>query len=417
MANDSTVKALSGARLILGVSGSIAAYKSALLIRQFKKAGAEVRVVMTPSATEFITPLTLGTLAESKVLTEVFPENAAGSWTQHVELGLWADLFIVAPATANTVAKLAHGHCDSMLTATALSARCPVMVCPAMDHDMYEHPATQANLERLESFDYQVLGSEHGELASGLVGMGRLPEPEVIARKAARLLEKTGKNEKKPQPLQGQKVLVTAGPTREPLDPVRFLSNPSSGKMGFAVAQKAAQAGAAVTLVTGPTELSTPLKVRRVDVTTTEEMYRAVLEASDADIVVMTAAVSDFRPVQQAESKIKKDGATMTLELERTPDILAALGARKRAGQLLVGFALETDNGPAYAREKLRKKNLDWIVLNNPTEPGAGFGTDTNRVTLFGRSGEEIKFSILSKEQVADKIIDKVAEAVANAGS
>lgn len=405
-----------GSRLILGVTGSIAAYKAAELIRLVKKAGADVRVLMTEDAGEFITPLTLGTLAESEVLTDIFPENAAGSWTKHVSLGRWAHLMIVAPATANTIAKLAHGQCDSMLTATALSARCPILVCPAMDHDMYEHPATKANLDRLRSYGYEILAPEYGELASGLTGTGRLPAPEAIADRAAQLLqpseETLGTAE---QPLGGQRVLVTAGPTREPLDPVRFISNHSTGTMGYALAARAARLGADVTLVSGPTALSTPPGVARVDVTTTDEMYEAVMDRADAELIIMSAAVSDFRPAASSSSKIKKTNGELTLQLEQTTDILLEVGRRKREGQTLVGFALETDAGLERAREKLNRKNLDWIVLNNPNEPGAGFGPETNRVTLLGRDGTEENIPKMDKKQVAAVILDRVVESMADA--
>lgn len=404
------------AKLILGVTGSIAAYKAAELIRLFKKAGAEVRVLMTEDAAQFISPLTLGTLAESEVLTEIFPENVEGSWTKHISLGRWADLMVIAPATANTVAKLASGQCDSMLTATALSARCPLLVCPAMDHDMYEHPATKANLERLGTYGYDVLSPAYGELASGLTGMGRLPDPQAIVDRAGRLLTPSEQTlGAKQGSLAGRHVLVTAGPTREPLDPVRFISNHSTGTMGYALAEEAARRGASVTLVSGPTALSTPDGVSRIDVTTTDEMYRAVMEHLGADLIIMSAAVSDFRPAQSSTSKIKKTGGELSLQLEQTPDILFEAGRQKREGQTLVGFALETDQGMERAREKLKRKNLDWIVLNNPNEPGAGFGTDTNRVMLLGRDGTEENVPKMDKKQLAGVIIDRVVESMPDA--
>ncbi|ARA93833.1 phosphopantothenoylcysteine decarboxylase [Rhodothermaceae bacterium RA] len=408
MAASVPARPLEGRRLLLGVTGGIAAYKAAVLVRLFKKAGAEVQVLMTPDATRFITPLTLGTLSEREVLIEIFPENADGSWTKHVGLGLWADLFVVAPATAQTVAKLAHGFCDTMLTATALAARCPLLICPAMDHDMYRHPATRANLERLRSYGYEVMEAAHGELASGLVGEGRLPEPEAIFDRVVAML--AGATEAAGS-LAGRHVLVTAGPTREALDPVRYLTNHSTGTMGFALAEAAARRGARVTLVAGPTALPTPPGVTRVDVVTAEEMHAAVQAHRDADLVIGAAAVSDFAPEAVSPSKIKKTGAEMVLRLRPTPDILAALGREKRPGQVLVGFALETDDGPANARRKLEAKNLDWIVLNDPKEPGAGFGPGTNRVTLLARDGTVEDLPRMPKRAVAEAILERVMAA------
>ena len=347
---------IDGKHIILGISGGIAAYKTAELIRLYKKGGAEVRVVMTHSASKFVAPLTLGTLAESEVLTEIFPENEDGSWTKHVNLGLWADLFVVAPATAHTIATLANGLCDSMLSAVALSARCPLLICPSMDHDMFVHPATQANLEQLDSFGYHILEPDHGELASGLIGQGRLPEPEEIFRQSTAIMR--AKNTTAKKYLSGKRVLVTAGPTVESLDPVRFISNRSSGRMGYAIASVALELGADVDLVTGPTSLETPAGANVVRVESAAEMYEAVQSRLDADIVVMAAAVADFTPGDYSSSKIKKNGDDdpMRLNLVRTKDILAETGKQKRQGQVLVGFALETDNGLENARAKLQKK-------------------------------------------------------------
>jgi len=398
---------LKNRKLLLGVTGGIAAYKAAELVRLFKKADAEVQVLMTPDAARFITPLTLGTLSERAVLTEIFPDNEDGSWTKHVELGLWADLFVVAPATAQTLAKLAHGFSDSMLTATALAARCPMLVCPAMDHDMYLHPATQANLDRLRSFGYEVMPPGFGALASGLTGHGRMPEPSEIF---ARVHEKLADRATAETSFSGQKVLVTAGPTREALDPVRFLTNHATGTMGFALAEAAARRGADVTLVSGPTSLPTPPGVTRVDVVSANDMHRAAQAHKDADFVIAAAAVADFTPETTSTSKIKKSGDAMTLHLRATPDILAVLGREKRPGQVLVGFALETDDGPANARRKLEKKNLDWIVLNNPTEEGAGFGPGTNRVTLIHRSEEAEQLPLMPKRDVAEALLDRITE-------
>jgi phosphopantothenoylcysteine decarboxylase/phosphopantothenate--cysteine ligase len=395
---------MNGRRILLGVTGGIAAYKTAELVRLFKKAGAEVRVVMTPDATRFVTPLTLGTLSENEVHVEIFPENEAGSWTKHVALGLWADLYLIAPLTAQTLAKLVAGACDSMLTAVALTARCPMMVCPAMDHDMYIHPAIGANLDTLTSRGVAVMEAEHGELASGLVGQGRLPAPERIFERAAEVLAEQARSGA--GPLAGKKVLVTAGPTRERIDPVRFISNHSTGTMGFELARAAARRGAEVVLVSGPVSLATPDGVRRVDVESTADMQDAVMTHAEADIVIMAAAVADFTPAAPSDSKVKKDGAGRELALSPTPDILAGLGAVKRDGQRLVGFALETDNGLEHAKGKLERKRLDWIVLNNPKEAGAGFGTGTNRVTLLSAEGRRVDLPVLPKTDVAEAILE-----------
>jgi len=403
---------LKGRKLLVGVTGGIAAYKVTNLIRLFKKAGAEVQVLMTPSATRFITPLTLGTLSEREVLIEIFPENEDGSWTKHVHLGLWADLFIICPGTAQTIAKLAHGFCDSMITAVALSARCPLLVCPAMDHDMYVHPSTQANLDILRSYGYEVMEPDHGLLASGLTGQGRLPEPADIFTHAVHKLGIAQTPLSDSQTLAGKKVLVTAGPTREPLDPVRFLSNHSTGTMGYALAEAAVQRGGTVTLISGPTKLATPANVTRIDITTADDMHAAVQQHKDADLVIMAAAIADFAPETIATSKIKKNGEAMTVRLRRTPDVLAALGHEKREGQVLVGFAMETDDARANAQRKLETKNLDWIVLNNLHEPGAGFGTTTNRVTLMHHSGASEDLPLMAKKEVADALLQCITDAV-----
>jgi phosphopantothenoylcysteine decarboxylase/phosphopantothenate--cysteine ligase len=402
--------ALSDRHLLLGVTGSIAAYKAAPLVRHFKTAGAEVQVLMTPSAERFVSPLTLGTLSEGEVLTEIFPDNEAGSWTKHVTLGEWADLFVVAPATAQTIAKLAHGFCDSMLTATALSARCPLLVCPAMDREMYRHPTTQDNLDRLREIGYEVMPAAHGELASGLEGQGRLPEPEAIRdRVAALLAEHAGLEGAENRSLAGQSVLVTAGPTREPLDPVRVFTNRSTGTMGFALARAAAERGGDVTLVSGPTSLSPPDGVEVVSVETAEEMHEAVQARRDAaDVVFMAAAVADYTPAERSPTKRKKEDGHLVLHLRRTPDILKTLGTNKRSEQVLVGFALETGNGRENARRKLEDKNLDWIVLNDLTEEGAGFGPSTNRVTLLSRDGTAEELPLMPKSEVAAAILDRV---------
>lgn len=410
---------LSDSRLLLGVTGSIAAYKAASLVRRFKQDGAEIRVLMTPDAERFITPLTLGTLSGEEVLTDIFPDAAADDWTKHVTLGQWADLFVVAPATAQTIAKLAHGFCDTMLTATALSARCPLLVCPAMDREMYRHRSTQDNLERLREIGYHVLPAAHGELASGLVGRGRMPEPEVIRDRAAELLSETsergpassGTSASRHDDLANTSVLVTAGPTQEPLDPVRVFTNRSTGTMGYALAEAAARRGGDVTLVTGPTLLSAPEGVDVVHVGTAEEMNDAVqARREDADLVLMAAAVADYTPTDPSSSKRKKEDDEWVLHLRRTPDILRMVGDNKRPDQVLVGFALETENGHANARRKLQEKNLDWIVLNNPTEEGAGFGPSTNRVVLLSQDGSTEELPTMPKTEVAHAILDRVRD-------
>jgi len=432
-------------RIVLGVTGSIAAYKSALLVRLLKKAGADVQVLMTEGAARFIAPLTLGTLSEREVLTHIFPDgpnDGDGSWTKHVTLGLWADVLVVAPATAQTLARLANGFCESMLEATALSKRCPMMVCPAMDRDMYRHPATQRNLDRLRADGHIVMPAAHGELASGLVGQGRMPEPDAIVQHIADELRgrpyaadrsdhdsemahaRATESERPPDAdepsaddaassppgsLTGTRVLVTAGPTEEPIDPVRMLTNASTGTMGFEIARAAAHRGATVTLIAGPTDRDTPPGVTRIDVRTTEEMNEAVQSRRDtADLVVMAAAVADYTPVHPSSSKKKKEDGDFVLHLRRTPDILKTLGEHKRPDQRLVGFALETDDGPENAQRKLRAKNLDWIVLNNPNEDGAGFGTTTNRVTLFHRDGFSETLPVLPKREVAERLLDRI---------
>jgi phosphopantothenoylcysteine decarboxylase / phosphopantothenate---cysteine ligase len=393
--------ALDGRRVVLGVTGSIAAYKAAELVRLLKKAGAEVQVLMTPDAGRFITPLTLGTLSEREVLVELFPENEDGSWTKHVHLGLWADLFVIAPATATTIAKLASGVCDSMLTAAALSRRCPMLVCPAMDHDMYRHPATRRNLDVLRGDGVEVMEPAHGELASGLVGEGRLPEPNEIFTAIATRLAPAG-------PLAGKHVLVTAGPTREAIDPVRFLSNGSTGTMGFALAAEAASRGARVTLVAGPTPLATPDRVERIDVSSAEEMYEAAMAHSGADVVIGAAAVADYAPAESSDRKVKKGEDDLSIRLRRTRDIIAAIGAQKRMDQVVIGFALETHDGLANARAKRDRKLLDWVVLNHANESGSGFGTTTNRVTLVGAGEVVVEIPQLPKREVASRVLDVI---------
>ncbi len=400
MASDATALPLEGRRILLGITGSIAAYKAAVLCRLLKCAGAEVRVVMTPLAKQFITPLTMATLSKNPILVEFFdPEN--GAWNSHIALGEWADCYLIAPATANTLAKMAAGIADNLLLTTYLSARCPVVVAPAMDLDMYAHEATQQNLRTLRTRGVEIIEPEEGELASGLRGKGRMAEPEQIAAFVAQLLDEKKKS------LAGKRMIVTAGATIEAIDPVRFISNHSSGKMGYAIAGELAARGAEVTLITGRTALSTPRGVRRVDVLSAAEMYTEAVRAyAEADGGVMCAAVADYTPAEVAQTKIKKHDGGMTITLRRTQDIAAELG-RQKGDRLLVGFALETDDEEAHAEEKLRKKNFDFIVLNSLRDAGAGFRGDTNKVTFIDRAGRE-ELPLLSKREVARRIADKI---------
>jgi len=393
-------------KIILGVCGSIAAYKSASLVRLLIKAGAEVKVVMTPGAANFITPLTLATLSKNPVPVDYFiPET--GEWNNHVELGLWADTIIIAPATANTLAKMANGLCDNLLTAVYLSAKCPVYIAPAMDLDMWKHPSTVENIEKLQSFGNILINPGIGELASGLHGEGRMAEPEEI-------IEFLSTEIKKKLPLAGKKVLVTAGPTYEAIDPVRFIGNHSSGKMGFAIADEFAAMGAYVTLITGPTaETSKYSAVKRVDITTATKMLEACeLYYKDASACVMSAAVADYTPVNVSPQKIKKTSDSLNIELKSTVDILKKLGEKKSAGQILVGFALETNNEEQNAIQKLQKKNLDLIILNSLNDKGAGFKGDTNKITIIDRNLQKTSYSLKNKNEVARDICQKVAELI-----
>lgn len=394
---------LSGKKVLLGITAGIAAYKSAFLVRLLIKEGAHVQVVMTPNAKEFVTPLTLSTLSKNEVLdsfTKEEDENAR--WNNHVELGLWADLFLIAPATANTLSKMAQGTSDNLLVATYLSAKCPVYFAPAMDLDMYKHPSTTETFDKLVSFGNIMIPATHGELASGLVGQGRMAEPEAI-------IEFLKVDLSAKLPLKGKRILITAGPTYEALDPVRFIGNHSSGKMGYAIADVAASLGAAVTLVSGPTALEvSQTQIQLVRVTSAQEMYDAVHQSfPDADIAILSAAVADYRPARVASQKIKKKESEYTLQLEKTRDILASLGAIKTK-QFLVGFALETENELENAKTKLQKKNLDLIVLNSLNDEGAGFGTDTNKVTFVSRDNKVIPFEVKSKKEVAEDIIEYI---------
>lgn len=394
---------LSGKKVLLGVTAGIAAYKSAFLVRAFIKAGAEIRVVMTPDAKEFVTPLTLSTLSKNPVLSSFTKEDDENAvWNNHVELGLWADFFVIAPATANTLSKMASAASDNLLLAVYLSARCPVYFAPAMDLDMHEHPGTQSSFKKLQSFGNIMIPATSGELASGLEGKGRMAEPEDIVA----FIEKDIQSK---LPLRGKRILITAGPTYEAIDPVRFIGNHSSGKMGYALAKKAAGLGAEVILVSGPVHLG--LKdslVQIIRVSTAEEMFERVKEYYDSvDIAIAAAAVADYRPVSAAELKIKKKDKNLHIDLEPTPDILAHMGENKTK-QFLVGFALETDNEIENAKAKLKRKNLDMIVLNSLNDKGAGFGTETNKVTLILREGTVFPQELKSKDAVAADILNQI---------
>jgi phosphopantothenoylcysteine decarboxylase/phosphopantothenate--cysteine ligase len=388
-------------KVLLGVSGSIAAFKAAALVRDLVKAGAEVQVVMTPAAHDFVTPLTLATLSGRPVLTDLVAGN--GTWNDHVHLARWADVLLIAPLSANTLSKLTTGQCDNLLIATYLSATCPVYVAPAMDLEMYRDASTQANLELLKQRGIRTIGPDSGDLASGLSGEGRMSEPEAIVTRLHADLVGASK-------LNGRRLLVSAGGTQEAIDPVRYIGNRSSGKMGFAIAEEAALRGARVELVTGPTNLiARSTGIRRTDVVSAAQMALACKEAAAAcEVVIMSAAVADYRPVVVAESKIKKKAAALHLDLEPTEDILAWMGAHKPKGQVLVGFALETDDAEANAQGKLERKRLDLIVLNSLKDVGAGFGYDTNMVTLIGRDTKPVALPLLSKADVARAILDRV---------
>ena len=392
---------LKGKRIILAVSGSIAAYKAAFLTRLLVKAKAEVRVIMTPAAANFITPLTLSTLSKNDVLTEVISKE---SWNNHVEFGLWADAMIIAPATANTLARLANGICDNIIGAVYLSARCPVFLAPAMDVDMWRHPAVKANVRQLQSFGNHIIPVGNGELASGLVGDGRMAEPEKILEFLSATL-----HEKKN--LQGIRMLITAGPTYEPIDPVRFIGNRSSGKMGIAIARAAKTRGAEVRLILGPSALSPGDGIDVIRVKTAREMHEEAFRYfPHSDVAVLAAAVADYRPESASTQKIKKKSAALDLKLVKNPDIAADLGRQKQAGQFTIGFALETNDEENNAIAKLQKKNFDFIVLNSLNETGAGFNHDTNKVTILHADGHKQEYSLKSKDEVAEDILNNLQE-------
>jgi len=400
---------LKGRKILLGVTGGIAAYKAANIIRLLVKEGAEVKVVMTAHAKEFITPLTLATLSKNPILVDFFdPED--GRWNSHVELGLWADLFLIAPATANTIAKMASGIADNLLLTSYLSARCPVFIAPAMDLDMLNHPATCENIKTLQKYGNTIIEPSTGELASGLTGKGRMAEPEEIAAGIIDFFSKKKADSK----LKGRKIFINAGPTIEPIDPVRFISNHSSGKMGVALADAAAELGADVTLVLGPVNINPENRnIKIINVRTAEEMYNASLIAfKDTQIGILVAAVADFTPKTTASSKIKRGNATFSIELVPTMDIAAALGERKKENQLLAGFALETDNEIENAVGKMQRKKLDLIVLNSLKEKGAGFEHETNKITIIDRSNNIDKFELKTKREVAFDILNKIASLI-----
>lgn len=397
---------LTGKKIVLGVSGSIAAYKSAVLIRLLVKAGAEVKVVMSAAAHDFITPLTLSTLSKNPVVTD-FVKDKSGEWNNHVALGLWADAFVIAPASANTLAKMANGLCDNLLLAVYLSCRSQVFFAPAMDLDMLQHASTKSNIKKLQEYGNYLLSPTFGELASGLTGTGRMAEPEDILDHLTRFFSSHSE-------LKGKHVLVTAGPTHEAIDPVRFIGNHSSGKMGFAIAEALADKGAQVTLVTGPTQQNTlhpGITVKPV--TSAEEMYQICTSLfPQSDITVLSAAVADYKPAVKAEQKIKKKEETMTIELTKTHDIAASLGKMKHNGQIIVGFALETEQEQSNALKKLESKNFDLIVLNSLNDKGAGFGHDTNKITIIDRQQQSKTFDLKSKKEVANDIVHAILEKI-----
>lgn len=392
---------LSGKKILLGISGGIAAYKTAHLVRLFIKAGAHVQVIMTPASKDFITPLTLSTLSKNQVYSDFFNEDDKEAlWNNHVELALWADLFVIAPATANTMSKMTNGNCNNLLIATYLSAKCPVYFAPAMDLDMYKHPSTLDSFSKLQSYGNSMIPAESGELASGLSGEGRMAEPENIIS----FLEKDLESK---LPLRGKKILITAGPTYEAIDPVRFIGNHSSGKMGYDIASEAANKGAEVILVSGPSHQVLKNKsVQLIRVTSAQEMFDVCHANFDnVDIAVAAAAVADYRPKNVASQKIKKQESNLSIELEKTQDILATLGEKKK-NQFLIGFALETENEIEHAKIKIKKKNLDLIVLNSLNDKGAGFGHATNKVTFIDNNFKETPMNLKSKEEVAKDIVN-----------
>ena len=394
---------LSGKRILLGVTGGIAAYKAVYLLREFQKAGAEVRVIMTPSATRFVGSETFSSLSRNEVAVEMFNDTDPGeSWTKHIHWGDWADIFVIAPCTANTLAKIVYGQSDNMLTSTLLAARCPILICPTMDGEMYESPAVTENLQKAKELGFYILEPESGYLASGIEAVGRLPEPEKIIEESSKIIGKHSIQ----GPLTGKQVLVSAGPTREFIDPVRFISNPSTGKMGIAMAEAARLLGGNVTLLHGPVTAEIPDRLKSESFITADELFEQVKAHQDADVIIMAAAVSDFKAAETNNHKVKKEHASLTLELSRNPDILEWLGQNKNPGQILIGFAMETEHLRKHALSKLERKKLDWICANSLSEGGAGFGSDTNKITLLGKQTEEAFTG--TKQQVANQILEKI---------
>lgn len=399
---------LTGKKILLGITGSIAAYKSASLVRLLKKSGAEVQVVATPSALDFVTPLTLATLSERPVYSQ-FVKNDQGEWVNHVDLGLWADLMVIAPASANTLSKMAHGGCDNLLLAVYLSAKCPVYFAPAMDLDMYKHGSTRDNIQRLIQYNNHFIQPGNGPLASGLVGEGRMAEPEEILERIQKHFQLTA--------LSGKTILLTAGPTYEAIDPVRFIGNRSSGKMGYALARQLVLAGAKVNLISGPSSLAVPEGLATFTrVESAAEMFEACKSVfAQADIAIMSAAVADYSPDKVADQKIKKSDASLAIQLKSTTDILGWMGSEKRENQYLLGFALETNDGLAHAKAKLSRKKLDVIILNSLENTGAGFGHDTNQVVILSARGEELHLSLKSKDEIASEIVVYLDEQIRHA--
>jgi phosphopantothenoylcysteine decarboxylase / phosphopantothenate---cysteine ligase len=393
---------LKGKKILLGVTGSIAAYKAAILVRLLVKEGATVKVLMTPTAKEFIAPLTLATLSQSAVLCDMFVHES-GTWNSHVDLGMWADLYLVAPASATTMSKMAHGNADNLVCVTFLAAKCPVIIAPAMDLDMYSHPATLRNMEILSSYGCRFIEPASGELASGLVGKGRLEDPEIIVEKVKAFFQEK-------EQLAGKKVLVTAGPTYERIDPVRFIGNFSSGKMGYALAEELANRGAEVKLVSGPVSIKVEnSKIELIKVTSAAEMYNKCVELfPHSHGAIMCAAVADYTPVSPSVSKLKRETNEMTIALKANKDIAAELGKLKKKNQFLVGFALETDNELDNAKRKIEKKNLDFVVLNSLNTEGAGFQVDTNQISIIEKSGQIQNFELKPKTEVAKDIVNKI---------
>lgn len=400
---------LKGKKIVLGITGSIAAYKACLIIRELVRRGAEVQVVITPAGKEFITPITLSALTHKPVISEFFSQRD-GTWHSHVDIGLWADAMLIAPCTASTLGKMAHGIADNMLITTYLSMKAPVFIAPAMDLDMYAHPSTQSNMQTLVSFGNHIIESASGFLASGLEGKGRMEEPETIVNALDRFFDEQHYAD---NPLLGKRILITAGPTYEKIDPVRFIGNYSSGKMGFAIAEECRKRGAVVTLVAGPVALSCSNGIKRIDVESCKEMYNATTKAfADSDIAILAAAVADFKPQTEASQKIKRGESDMTIELCPTQDIAEALGKQKRNDQTIVAFALETNDEELNAKKKLEKKNADFIVLNSLRNEGTCFQTDNNQIEIISAKGK-LSFQKKSKKEVAGDIVDALAETVA----